>query len=625
MWGMATPGRRHSVPRSLEGCAALNDAFFRTLFDTLPIPAYIWQRSGADYRLVALNRAAAGLSMSRTRDFLGRTARELHRESNHDLHSNLALAGELGRIVETEEDHQYMGTAHVRRLTTTFVPLFEDIVVVYTDDITERRAMEQALRRSERMYRTIVDSAHEGIWTIDREGVTTYVNSRMAAMLGYEPSEMLNRPGIDFVPTELRDDALALRERHQQGIAEHFDFRLAHKDGSELWVSVASSPILDEEGLVTGAAYLVADISERKATEMALRASDNRVRALLDANPDLIVRVAGDGRYLDVHTNDNRVKQLLPLPPREFIGRTVTEVFGEEFARQHEHYRQRALATGRLQRWEYVRNVNDKSHYIEARFVKSAEDEVVVTARDITDRVQLEREVISSADRERARIGHDLHDGLAQLLTGVKLMLEALKVKLATEGSQHTKDAMRASGLVSRAIRQAGELAAGLSPIRKGGQLGEALEQLAESAASLFGAPVRIVANEPLVKLDEQTAAQLYRIAQEAVSNAAKHGKASRIELRCERRKGKLVLSVADDGVGISDTTESDGMGMHIMKYRAHSIGAELTITSRPEGGALVRCSYPLPDRSVVTSAPSTTSREPRRRPRAPGVRRRPR
>jgi signal transduction histidine kinase len=204
-------------------------------------------------------------------------------------------------------------------------------------------------------------------------------------------------------------------------------------------------------------------------------------------------------------------------------------------------------------------------------------------------------------------------------------MLEALRVKLATEGSQHTKDARRASGLVRRAIRQTGELAAGLSPIRKGGQLGEALEQLAESAASLFGAPVRIVANEPLVKLDEQTAAQLYRIAQEAVSNAAKHGKASRIELRCERRKGKLVLSVADDGVGISDTTESDGMGMHIMKYRAHSIGAELTITSRPEGGALVRCSYPLPDRSVVTSAPSTTSREPRRRPRAPGVRRRPR
>jgi PAS domain S-box-containing protein len=348
------------------------------------------------------------------------------------------------------------------------------------------------------------------------------------------------------------------------------------------------------------------------------------VRALLDANPDLIVRVAGDGRYLDVHTNDNRVKQSLPLPPREFIGRTVAEVFGEEFADQHERYRERALTTGRLQRWEYVRHVNGKNHYIEARFVKSAENEVVITARDITDRVELEREVISSADRERARIGHDLHDGLAQLLTGVKLMLEALKVKLATEGSQHTKDAMRASGLVSRAIRQAGELAAGLSPIRKGGRLGEALEQLAESAQSLFGTPVQIVENETPEKLEEQTAAQLYRIAQEAVSNAAKHGNASRIDLRCELRKAKLVLSVADDGVGLpSETVEHDGMGMHIMKYRAHSIGAELTVTSRPEGGTLVRCTYTLADEDAVTSAPSTTARDSRPRPRSTGARRR--
>src|SRR5690606_37871887 len=130
-----------------------------------------------------------------------------------------------------------------------------------------------------------------------------------------------------------------------------------------------------------GTTYLVADISMRKETEMALRASDNRVRALLDANPDLIVRVAEDGRYVDVHTNDERVRQFLPLSPRDFIGRTVAEVFGDEFAVQHERYRQRALNTGRLQRWEYVRNLNGKNHYIEARFVKSGENEVVITAR----------------------------------------------------------------------------------------------------------------------------------------------------------------------------------------------------------------------------------------------------
>lgn len=620
---MATPRRRQTIPHAIEQSAALDDEFFRTLFDTLPIPAYIWQREGDDYRLVAVNNAAASLPMSRTRDFVGRTARELHGVSNHDIHANLAAAGERGEIVKIEEDHQYMGTSHVRRLVTTCVPLFNDIVVLFTDDVTERRAMEQALRRSERMYRTIVDSAHEGIWTVSHDGITTYVNSRMAKMLGYEASDMLGRPGVDFVPPALRAEAVKLLERHKAGVAEHFDTRLAQKNGSELWVSVASSPMFDEEGQFAGTTYLVADISSRKATEMALRASDNRVRALLDANPDLIVRVGEDGRYLDVHTNDERVKQFLPFSPPDFIGRTIAEVFGEEFAMQHERYRQRALKTGRLQRWEYVRNVNGKNHYIEARFVKSGENEVVITARDITDRVELEREVISSADRERARIGHDLHDGLAQLLTGVKLMLEALKVKLATEGSPYAKEVMRACNLVSRAIRQTGELAAGLSPIRKGGRLSEALEQLAESTESLFGTPVRIIDNEVPPNLDEQTAAQLFRIAQEAVNNAAKHAQASRIELRCELRKGKLVLSVADDGIGLSEITEHDGMGMHIMRYRAHSIGAELTITSRPEGGTLMRCSYELPAEGPAANAPSKTEPEARRRRPAAGARRR--
>jgi PAS domain S-box-containing protein len=272
---MVTPRRRHSVPHSVEGCAALNDEFFRTLFDTLPLPAYIWQRSGDDYRLVALNRAAASLTMSRTGDFLGRTARELHRLSNHDLHANIALAGERGRIVEIEENHQYMGTTHVRRLATTFVPLFEDIVVVYTDDVTERRAMEQALRRSERMYRTIVDTAHEGIWTVDNDGVTTYVNSRMARMLGYEPNDMLGRPGLDFVPQALRDEALKLRERRHQGVSEHFDFRLEQKDGTQLWVSVASSPIFGEDGDLVGATYLVADISERSDPTKTFEGNSN--------------------------------------------------------------------------------------------------------------------------------------------------------------------------------------------------------------------------------------------------------------------------------------------------------------------------------------------------------------
>src|SRR5262249_26800658 len=156
------------------------------------------------------------------------------------------------------------------------------------------------------------------------------------------------------------------------------------------------------------------------------------------------------------------------------------------------------------------------------------DDEVVVTVRDFTDRVELEREVIASGERERTRIGQDLHDGLAQLLIGVRLLLSALREKLTLSGSPHSDDADRAVDLVSRAIAHTSELAHGLSPIPKRGRLSDALRQLGQESEKLLGARCNVlcqcVGAAPM--LSETTATHLYRIVQEAITNAVKHGKA---------------------------------------------------------------------------------------------------
>jgi PAS domain S-box-containing protein len=577
--------------------ALAGDNLFRTHFDNLPLPAYLWGRSGADFVLLAHNRAAAALHFSEVTALIGISVRDL--PGTFDLLPDLELSAARGIVVKREVEFTYSSSGTQRRLVMTFVPLSPEMVAIHTDDVTERRRIERALRESEAKYRTIVDAAHEGIWAVDAAGITTYVNRHAAELLGYEPSEVVGRDMLELVATAQRDEARRSEERHCLGFEGQYELCLRHRDGSDVWVSIAGSPITAADGTVAGAIKMITDITARRQTDEALRASEARVRALLDANPDLIVRVSRDGMCLDAHCTDALLEACFPRPARELIGRNVRDVFDAGFARQHEQHCELALATGQAQRWELVRHAGGQDRYFEARFVKSGDDEVVITWRDITQRVELEREVIMSSERERTRLGHDLHDGLAQLLIGVKLLLTALKDKLAASGSQHQESAVRAADLVSLAIEQTGELAQGLSPIRKRGLLSDALRQLARQSERLLGVPCAVLVNEAPAALRESSATHLYRIAQEAITNAVKHGQAKRIEISCRRdvERAELVLTVADDGQGLCQKRgEGGGMGMHIMRYRAHSIGGELTIGPRDGGGTAVRCACPWPN-----------------------------
>jgi len=601
--------------------AALPDEdLFRVHFDNLPRPAYIWRREGKDFALIAYNRAAAELPHSDVASLIGKTASALQAGSAHDMLGDLENCAKNRVIVKREVEHRYIGTGVRRTLDLTIVPLSADIVVLHTEDVTERRLNELALRDSEKKYRTIVDTAHEGILAANLKSEITYANRRAAEMLGYTPEEMLGRSSFDFIDPAHREEAARARDAFRSGERTRGDFCLRHKSGAEVWVSAAVSQLFDPTGQVGGLIYMNVDITERKRAEQALRESESRVRALLDANPDLILRLTRDGTYLDAHSSDSRVNSHLPIATHDFIGRNVRDMFEPEFVREHERYRLAALATGRMQRWEYVRKDPWGSpRHVEARFVKSGEDEVVVTVRDFTDRIELEREVIASSERERTRIGQDLHDGLAQLLIGVKLLLAALGDKLGDAGSPHRADAKRAAELVSRAIAQTSELAHGLSPIPRRGRLADALRQLARESEQILGVDCDVVcmceAGPP--EVNETTATNLYRIAQEAITNAVRHGKASRVEVRCGNVDGRVELTIADDGAGIGEAdgaSNGGGLGLHIMSYRARSIGGDLSVQPRAEGGTLVRCRVPL---AQVASSELEPEPEPEPRPRS--------
>jgi signal transduction histidine kinase len=217
---------------------------------------------------------------------------------------------------------------------------------------------------------------------------------------------------------------------------------------------------------------------------------------------------------------------------------------------------------------------------------------------DITERKRLEREIIEISNREQQRIGSDLHDGLGQDLTGIALMLRGVVAQLRTEGSAARLDIEDVIALVNHAIESTRTLARGLSPVSaERGGLTAALQALAARASERYAMRVRYRPGfHTPPKLSEAHATHLYRIAQEALTNAVRHSRASEVTIGLEVSGEELQLRVDDTGRGFTHAPPDGdtGLGLKIMRYRAEILGGDLVIETCANGGASVRCTCPL-------------------------------
>jgi two-component system, LuxR family, sensor kinase FixL len=212
--------------------------------------------------------------------------------------------------------------------------------------------------------------------------------------------------------------------------------------------------------------------------------------------------------------------------------------------------------------------------------------------RDISDQKRLEKEVLDIAEREQSHFGHDLHDGLGQHLTGVQFMAQVLQQKLETRMAPETAEAAEIALLIRQAISQTRDLARSLSPVvLQSKSLQDALRDLAAGITRRGQAQCTTELDDTISLTNPETAIQLYRIAQEAVNNALKHGRADTITISLERDKaGRIDLSVCDDGCGFPDNFQlAQGMGLRVMNYRSGLIGGSLEILQRG-GRTIVTC-----------------------------------
>lgn len=192
----------------------------------------------------------------------------------------------------------------------------------------ERSKTLAALRSSEKKYRQIVETSREGIWMIDAEARTNYINQRMSEMLGYSVEEMLGKSVFDFMDSEARVEAERAFERRKQGVAEQRETGFRCKDGTTLWTIVSTNSILDATGRFVGALGMVTDITERKRAEAALRESEERYRCLVELCPDAIVIIC---REQFVYGNAASIKLFGANSAEEIIGASIWKIVHPDY------------------------------------------------------------------------------------------------------------------------------------------------------------------------------------------------------------------------------------------------------------------------------------------------------
>jgi signal transduction histidine kinase len=353
--------------------------------------------------------------------------------------------------------------------------------------------------------------------------------------------------------------------------------------------------LAEERSLINAIAGRLGEMVEQRRARAAIVDSLEKNRALLAAIPDLIVQLGDDGTLLDYHVGDYpQIDESL----RTMVGRDLGELFempglftrpiGNDDGR-NERYRNQP----RIMQRKVI--LAGKCHDFEIRLVETSERYTLGILRDITQRNRLEYEILEVSGREQRRIGRELHDGLCQHLAGIGFLAQALAQRIPPNEADLKQDAGELAKLIGEAIGLAKGLTRGLIPARlETDGLAAALYELTNTATKLYGVDCRVDEPFALTSTESSTLLHLYRIAQEALNNAIKHGHPSEVVIRIEEESSRACLSIYDNGTGFNVKCCPDaGLGLGIMRYRALMIGGTLTIQSDSSGTCVI-CRFPV-------------------------------
>lgn len=400
----------------------------------------------------------------------------------------------------------------------------------------------EALRDSEERFRQLAENIGAAFFMFEgpdghHPGALSYVSPGFKKIWGFPNEALQERPEL-WLNAAHPDDHERIVDRLWQLMQGQFneEFRIVRMDRETRWVYLRSFPVRDEAGLVYRVAAIAEDITERKRAEEQLA-----------ANACQLQKTVNELRAIEEELRESNQE--------------LSKARAELEERVLERTAELAAANGELQ-------------------------------NQMNERKRLENELLEIAENERRRIGFDLHDDLGQKLMGVSLLLKALETNLSHKSLPEADETRKVQTLIHQVINHTHNLAHCFSSFdSQGDDLTQLFGQLTANVRKTFHIACRFRAVGEIPLLPADTTLQLYKIAQESVSNSIKHGKATRVSLLLARQGDELILRIKNDGVPFPvDREPSNRLGLRIMNYRAHLIGGTLEIQPNGNCGTLVSC-----------------------------------
>ena len=627
-----TPGAGPTPP---AGAAA--DPFSRALMEIAPALIVTVQHG----RVVQVNEHYLRMSGYAREEVLGQPFEQfLHPEQRERL---LAQAEQhlRGAAVPANFEFRHILKSGEQRWADCRTTLIDfqgqPAILAVAVDVTDRKRMEAALREAEHKYQRLYDSMQEAYVRTDLDGRILEFNEPFRALLGYPKEGLLQRSHQDVTPVQWHamETTILLGPVLERGHSDVYEKEYRRQDGSVFPAELRAFLLRDEHGHPCAMWALVRDITARKQATYALQntqdkleskvlgrtielvetivslrreinereqaeAALKREKALTDA---IINSMPGTFYVLDVHANFVRWNQT----QQELAGMTAEQIRAAG-ALSFVHVEDRPAARAKLAEALQVgygeievrirfRPDGPVRHYLLTgrRMALGSEVFLVGCGIDITERKRVGMQIVEAIEREQRRIGHDLHDGVGQQITGLRFLSAALQRKLKEKKIAEHKMAERFEELLNEALQQVRTLSRGLHPVHADQQgLMSSLGELAQQVTRLFGLPCLFECPAPVLVADGQVATNLYRIAQEATRNAAAHAAPQHIWIRLLTSADGLHLVIQDDGHGLPPVKPGrQGLGLDIMKYRAASIGATFELQSTTATGTTIRCVLP--------------------------------
>ncbi|MDI6451849.1 PAS domain S-box protein [Anaerobaca lacustris] len=499
-------------------------------------------------------------------------------------------------------------------------------VVLSHINVTERERAEGALRKSEADHRRLVEMLNEGIWEIDAEGCTTFVNPKMAEMLGYTVEEMKRRPLFEFMDQERIEDARHNLERRSHEIAEQHRFTFRKKNGEPLFSLVSTSPVLDRQGRYTGALAGITDVTEYTRMQEAVARSEALFRELFNhmTSGCAVYEAVDKGKDFVFKDFNQAAQEISQISRAEVIGQRVSKVFPDVMRCGLLDAFRRVWRTG-MPQYMTATHYADERHsiWVENRVYRLPSGEIVAIYDDVTARYRAEcdlrdyqdrlrgltAQLTLAEERERYRIAAGLHDHIGQGLAMTKLALQGLA---AGADERVTKALTRCCRDIDVLADEVRSLSFELSnSILYTVGLPEAIEaHLERDVRQRHGIAYQFHSTGDFIQLALETKVVLFRNYRELLSNVIRHAGARQVRVNLIRSGSVIVLKVEDDGKGFdpeppaASNATGGHFGLFSVREQMQTFGGSLRVRSKPGQGTRILLKMPARSRPSLAGGP---------------------